>query len=328
MKNTKKPVLKFGVIGVGHMGAYHLNVVSFMPTHEVIGIYEAVKERAQEMAERYDTTAFASVDELLDQVEAVVIAVPTVLHYEYAKKALHKGVHVLVEKPMTVTVAQAEELIAIAREKQLVLQVGHVERFNGAVMELSKIVTAPRMIQSRRLAPFNNRITDVGVVMDLLIHDLDITLNLVTSPLRKFFAIGSKVVSNHEDVAIINLEFENGCIASLTGSRISQYKDRSLHITQDKSFIDLNYANQDIEIYRQASAAYLMTPEEIKYSQESFVEKLYVHKDNPLKSEHLHFYECIKEGAKPFVSNEKDLETLRIAIESERMIRESFAGKP
>lgn len=324
MKPSKKPLLKIGIIGVGHMGAYHLNVVASLPSHKVVGIYESNTERANELADRFETAVFANVKELLEQVEAVVIAVPTILHFEYAKMALSYGVHVLVEKPMTVTVEQAQELIAAAKEKNLILQVGHVERFNGAVMELSKIVTAPRMIQSRRLAPFNNRITDVGVVMDLLIHDLDIALSLVKSPLRKFYAVGSRVLSQHEDIAIISLEFESGCVASLTGSRISQNKDRSLHITQDKNFIDLNYANQDIEIYRQASSAYLMTPEEIKYSQESFVEKLYVHKDNPLKSEHIHFYECIKEDVTPFVLNKQDIETLRIALESEKMIREGF----
>ncbi|MCS6984120.1 MAG: Gfo/Idh/MocA family oxidoreductase [Leptospiraceae bacterium] len=325
MQRKSRPRLKFGIVGVGHMGAYHLNVVSSLPSHELIGIYEVNPERAREMAERYDTVAFESLESLFKEVEAVVIAVPTSWHYELARQALESGVHVLLEKPMTDSLEKAEALISLAAERGLVLQVGHVERFNGAVMELAKIVTNPRMIQSRRLSPYNGRVQDVGVVMDLLIHDLDIVLNLVKSPLKYYHAMGSRVISEHEDVAILNLEFENGCIASLTASRISQLKDRSLQILQDRSFINLNYINQDIEIHRQASAAYLMTPEEIKYSQESFVEKLYVHKDNPLKSEHLHFYECIKEGARPIVSSEQDLQTLRIALECEKMILE---GRP
>lgn len=313
-----------GFIGVGHMGHYHVNVVSSMQTHEISGIYEANAERAKEIAEKFNVKAYATAEELIEHCDAVTIAVPTVLHYEYAKAALEKGVHVLVEKPITETLEQAETLIRLAAEKKLILQVGHVERFNGAVMELSKIVQEPRLIQAMRLTPVNNRITDVGVVLDLLIHDLDIVLNLVPSKIQSYHATGSKVITENEDIAVITLRFENGTIATLTASRISQYKERSLSITQDKSYIYLNYANQDIEIHRQASSAQLVTQEEIKYSQESFLEKLYVHKDNPLKSEHQHFYESISKTAEPLVPNEKDLETLKIALASLDMIRKTF----
>ncbi|MCB1146783.1 MAG: Gfo/Idh/MocA family oxidoreductase [Leptospiraceae bacterium] len=315
--------LKMGIIGTGHMGQYHVNVVAGMANHELVGIYDSNPDRAKEIAAKYEVDAFESVESLLDQVEAVTVAVPTFLHYEIAKAALEKGVHVLLEKPITQTLEQALEITQIARSKNLFLQVGHVERFNGAVMELGKIVTEPRLIQSHRLSPFTPRISDVGVVLDLLIHDLDIVINLVRAPVRDFQAMGSKIMSNSEDVAVINLAFENGCIACLTGSRVSQYKARTLTVTQDKSYIFLNYANQDIEIHRQASSAYLMTPDEIKYSQESFVEKLYVHKDNPLRSEHQHFYDCIVKGETPMVQNEKDIETLRIALESLKSINGS-----
>lgn len=312
--------LRMGIIGTGHMGQYHVNVVAGMSNHELVGIFEENPDRAKEISEKYNVIAFENIDLLLKEVDAVTIAVPTFLHYDIARKALENNVHVLLEKPITQTLEQALEITNLAREKNLFLQVGHVERFNGAVMELGKIVNEPRLIQSHRLSPFTPRIADVGVVLDLLIHDLDIIINLVRSPVKSFQAMGSIVMGKSEDVAVINLAFENGCLACLTGSRVSQYKARTLTVTQDKSYIFLNYANQDIEIHRQASSAYLMTPDEIKYSQESFVEKLYVHKDNPLRSEHQHFYDCIVKNESPMVPNEKDIETLRIALESLDMI--------
>ena len=313
---SRSSKLRIGVVGVGHMGQYHVNVLSAMNTHKLVGVYDLNQEHAQHVVANYDIKVFSSLESLLERVDAVTIAVPTGLHYEVAKKAIEYDCHVLLEKPITETVAQAEGLMALARQKGKILQVGHVERFNGAVMELHKIVTEPLLIETRRSSPFTPRIKDVGVVLDILIHDLDIVINLVDSAIENFYATGRSVLSDHEDIAIINLKFENGCVASLVGSRVSQNKERTLQITQDKSYIFLNYANQDIEIHRQATTAYLMTREEIKYSQESFVEKLYIHKDNPLKSEHMHFYDCIVHNVTPLVSNEKDIKTLKIAHES------------
>lgn len=313
---SKKPKLKIGVIGVGHMGQYHVNVLSSMLSHSLIGIYDLNLDHAEQLATKYETRAFASLEQLLGRVDAVTIAVPTNLHYDIARKALEYDCHVLLEKPMTETVEEAKTLLELAKQKNKILQVGHVERFNGAVMELHKIVTEPLFIESKRISPFTPRIKDVGVILDVMIHDLDIVLNLVNSPIQSYHATGRSVYTDHEDVAIITLNFESGCVATLVGSRVSQNKQRILNISQDKSYINLNYTNQDIEIHRQASTAYLMTKEEIKYSQESFVEKLYVHKDNPLKSEHEYFYNCIVDGIDPFVPNEKDVETLSIALGS------------
>lgn len=321
----KEEPLKIAVVGVGHMGQYHVNVLSGLTTHELVCVYDADLDRGLEIASKYDVPHIQNYEEILEQVEAVVVSVPTEHHFEFAKQALEKGKHVLVEKPITVTMEQAKELVEIASEKDLILQVGHVERFNGAVIELNKIVTEPRYLEAKRVAPFSDRIKDVGVVLDILIHDLDIVLNLVKSRVKSFHAYGSSVFSNNEDVATITLYFENGAIANLLGSRINQNKERLLSVSQDKSTIHLNYANQDIEIYRQASTAYLMTPDQVKYSQESFVEKLYVHKDNPLRGEHMHFYDCIRNNQTPMVSNDKDLETLRIAIESLAMINKQRA---
>ncbi|HRP69368.1 MAG TPA: Gfo/Idh/MocA family oxidoreductase [Turneriella sp.] len=313
--------IKMGIIGVGHMGSYHLNVVTGMPQYELVGIFDARTDYANEKAEQFETSAYESYETLIQKCEAVTIAVPTHLHYGIAKYALENNVHVLVEKPITLDIKEAEELIRLAREKKRILQVGHVERFNGAVMALANIASEPLLIQTRRLHPHNNRILDVGVVLDLLIHDIDIVLNLVKRPLLKHAAVGSLVTGNHEDIAIIDLQFEGGCIATLTASRLSQYKERSLTVTQKNNFVILNYGTQEIEIHRQGNSVTVTAPDEIKYSQESVVERVFVHKDNPLKSEHEHFYNCILGKETPLVSGDKDLETLKIALTSIEQIK-------
>lgn len=316
-------LLKTAVAGVGSMGQYHVNVLSTIDLCELVGVYDVDSAKAKEVAEKFNIRAFDTYEELLDAVDAVTIAVPTNRHFEIASQALEKGCHVLIEKPIANTLEEAQGLIELAKKKGKILQVGHVERFNGAVVELQKIVSNPIHIETRRLSPFTPRIQDVGVVLDLLIHDLDIVLNLVKSPLVDFFATGKNVMTDNEDIATLNLLFENGSIATLIASRISQLKERKLYVTQEKSFVRLNYTTQDIEIHRQASSAHLTTPEEIRYSQESFVENLYVHKENPLKSEQIHFIECITKGVSPHVSNEQDIETLRIALDSIAMIQKS-----
>ncbi len=317
----QKPKLKMGVIGVGHMGQYHVNVLTTLRTHKVVGIYDIDQRKCQQISNKYEVKKFSHIDKMLEQVDAVTIAVPTKNHYEYTRRALESGCHVLVEKPITETVEQAEELVKLADEQGKILQVGHVERFNGAVIELHKIVTDPLLIEARRLSPFTPRIQDVGVVLDILIHDLDIVLNLVKSSITSISSMGRSIESPYEDIAMINITFQNNCIANLIASRVSQKKERTLTITQNQNLIFLNYANQDIEIYRQAASAYLMTYEEVKYSQECFVEKLYIHKENPLKGEHKHFYECIVEGKKPIVSNHKDIEILSISLQTIQAIK-------
>ncbi|MBL8035273.1 MAG: Gfo/Idh/MocA family oxidoreductase [Leptospiraceae bacterium] len=322
MSTKKAPAkkIRFGIIGVGHMGSYHLSVVAGLATHDLVGIFDARQEQAKEKADLFETLAFATYQELIRECEAVTIAVPTHLHYEIARYALEQGVHVLVEKPITFDIAQAEELIGLAAEKKLILQVGHVERFNGAVMALSMIATEPLLIQTRRLHPQNNRILDVGVVLDLLIHDIDIVMNLVKKPLVRHSAVGSCITGKHEDIAVIELQFEGGCIATLTASRLSQYKERTLTVTQKNNFIILNYGSQEIEIHRQGNSVTVTAPDEIKYSQESVVERVHIHKDNPLKSEHMHFYNCIIGSEQPLVTGGADLETLKIALDSVRQI--------
>ena len=317
--------IKLGLIGVGHMGQYHVNVATGLTgEYHVVGVYDADAARTKEIADRFSTNAYTDLDRLIEESDAIAIAVPTVLHYEIAKKALEKGKHVLVEKPITETVAQARELVELAEKKGLILQVGHVERFNGAVMELKKVVDHPVLVESRRLAPFNPRIGDVGVALDLLIHDLDIILNLIGKELKGVFARGKKVFSKHEDVASATLQFEGGAVASLVASRATQSKVRTLTVSQEKAYIILDFATQDLEIHRQASVASLMIPDELRYKQESFVEKIMIHKDNALRQEHLHFIGCIRGKEKPMVSGYSDIRTLEIMGEIVKQIQENM----
>ncbi|MCC6275902.1 MAG: Gfo/Idh/MocA family oxidoreductase [Leptospiraceae bacterium] len=305
--------VKVGILGVGHMGQYHVNVAKQLADAELIGVYDADPERSKLISGKYGTKAFATPEEIIGASDAVVIAAPTFLHYEISKKALMANKHVLVEKPVAETVDQAKELVDLSKKNKLIFQVGHVERYNGAILELGKIAESPIFVESRRLAPYNSRIKDVGVVLDMMIHDIDIVLNLVKSKVIQLHASGSKVVSDHEDIASVILKFENGCVANINASRCTQAKIRTLNITQKENYVRLNFTDQEIELHRQATSNILLGVGEIKYKQESIVEKIFVHKDNPLKQEHEHFINCVNGKATPAVEGETDIQTLEIA---------------
>ncbi|MBN2039479.1 MAG: Gfo/Idh/MocA family oxidoreductase [Spirochaetes bacterium] len=314
--------IRVGVLGIGHMGQYHVSVASTLKNKIVLaGVYDIDFEKAKEIADKFEIKCFESVEDFFKNIDAVVIAVPTYLHYKYASLAMDYNLHVLVEKPATEKIEQARKLAAKAKKKSLIFQVGHVERFNGAVQELHKIVTSPIIIESRRLSPFVGRIKDVGVVLDLMIHDIDIVVNMVDSPVASVQATGGSVFTDFEDYATAIIQFENGCTATVTASRITQRKIRTLSISQEKSYIFLDYATQDIHIHRQASQAYLLTKEEIKYSQESFVEELFIHKENPLKHEHEYFYNSISKGYTSSITNDSDIRSLEVALEIENIVR-------
>lgn len=308
--------LKIGVIGSGHMGRYHVNVLSLMDKAKLTAICD-LNEEKQNLAEKYNTEWFKDIDEFLKRIDAAVVATPTSTHYDIAKKVLEAGKHVLIEKPLTDSVEKAEKLIELARKKNLILQVGHLERFNGAVAELrDKIIKNPYLIEARRLSPKNDRIKDVGVVLDLMIHDIDIALSLVNGQkVVNISGYGSKVYSNHEDVAVALIEFDNGCIADIKASRVTDEKIRTLAISQEGSYVFLDYATQDIQIHRQPSLEYMINKVEIRYSQESLIERVFIHKDNPLKLELEHFVDCILKHIEPYVNGEMDLLTLKVAME-------------
>lgn len=315
--------MQVGVVGVGHMGQYHVGVYSEMHQVELAGLADIREERASEIAGRYGTVGYTDYRDLIGKVQAVSIAVPTAQHFAIGKDFLQAGVHVLLEKPMVSSIAEGEELLELAARHDVVLHSGHVERFNGAVQELMKIVKEPLLIESRRLGPYVVRDPQDGVVLDLMIHDLDIILSLVDSPVREMRAVGTPVLSSLEDLATVQIWFSSGCLATLTASRVTQHKIRTMAVTQRDSYVFLNYTDQDIHIHRQASSHHTLTREELRYATGSFVERVFVHKENPLKQELRHFIECARNGNDP-QGLQSELYSLKVALEIQEMLQKGL----
>ena len=314
--------VRAGVVGVGHMGEYHVGVYAELFDVDLIGIADIDPERAQRVAAKYGTRAMADYRELFETIDVVSIVVPTAQHYAVAREFLSHGVHVLLEKPITHQLEEARELFHLAAERRVVLQVGHVERFNGAVQELKKIVKDPFLIESRRLGPFVARGQNDGVILDLMIHDLDIILQLVKSPIANINAVGAAVFAEPYDIANVQIHFANGCIANVVASRATQHKIRTLAVTERDAYIFLNYTDQDITIHRQASSRHVLTREELTYRQEAFIERVFVHKDNPLKLEIKHLLEMARNGAASAVSMHDELYSLEVALQIIEMCNE------
>ncbi len=307
--------IKVGIVGIGHMGSYHVRIYSELASVLLVGIADISRKKVNDTAKKYNTIPYYDYTQLYNKVDAVSIAVPTTLHYKVAYDFLNAGIHVLLEKPMTTDLEEAKKLVGIAKEKKLIFQVGHVERFNAAVSELKNIVRDPIFIECQRLGPFNKRINDTGVILDLLIHDIDIVLNLVNSEVGQINVATNSIYSEYEDIANVQIIFKNGCVASLTASRVTEEKIRTLAITQPDAYIFLDYGEQDLRIHRQASSEYILTKEAVRYKQESFIERIFVHKDNPLKLELIHFIDSIVHGIPSISSPEDDLNSLSVALQ-------------
>src|SRR4029453_4183204 len=278
-----EPKIRGAVVGAGHMGQYHILALAEIWNVELAGVVDVDFDRAQRVAAPYGARAFRDHRELAGLIDFATVAVPTEQHFAVARDLIEGGVHVLVEKPMTSTLEEAKELFRLARQQNRVLHVGHVERFNGAGRGRRKMVGRPIPIESRRLGPFVPRVQNDSVVMDLMIHDIDIVLNLVDGEPRKVTAVGSSVHSPATDVATVQIVFDSGAMATITASRATEEKIRTLAITQPDAYILLDYSHQDIEIHRRAAQEYTLNRESIRYRQASFVEHLLIHKDNPLK---------------------------------------------
>ena len=317
--------VNISLIGIGRMGQFHLNVINQINSINLSGIYDSNEKHLNEISSKYNLNSFKSLDEAIDKCDAVIIASPTKFHFDIAKKSIQKGKHVLVEKPMTENFIQAEELETMVKEKNIIFQVGHVERFNGAVQELHHIIENPYLIEARRLAPFTPRITDVGVVFDIMIHDLDIVTSLVKKPLIRFSASGKRIKTNNEDIASALLEFEGNTIATISASRVTQEKIRTLSISSEEAHFILDYATQDITIHRQAaSQSKIKTSIGINYTQESIIERVFIHRDNPLKLEDEHFANCILGKDKNLVSIEDDVRTIKLTEGILNKIKETW----
>ncbi len=302
--------VRVGVVGVGYVGQHHARIYSELPGVELIGLVDIDEARLQELGARHRIQLCRDYRELLGEVDAVSVAVPTLLHYPIAKEFLECGVDVLVEKPIARSLAQADELVEIARADDRIFQVGHIERFNGAVKALEDIVRSPGFIECHRLGPFAHRNTDVDVVLDLMIHDIDIILTLIKSPVIAVTAVGVPVISDQVDIANARLQFESGCVANLTASRVSVERVRRIRIFQRDTFISLDYSQQEIAIYHrlpaEAGSAAGVDPRIVK-------EDIFIDKAEPLRVELESFIECVRSRKRPLVSGEEGRDALRVA---------------
>ncbi len=323
--------IKIGVIGTGHLGKIHTKLLKEVDNCELVGIYDVDAEKANAVGSEFGVKVFDSFDDLLCNINAVSIVASTSAHYELVKSAFEKGVHVFVEKPITSTILEAEEIVAMSKEKKLVLQVGHIERFNPALVSLEKYNLEPRFIQTDRLALFNPRGTDVAVVLDLMIHDIDIILSLVKSEVKSISASGVAVVSDYVDIANTRMEFENGAVANVTASRISQKKMRKMRIFQRDAYISLDFITGTSEVFR------LLEPQDenvnrfMNFGEIGVGEKkkvlVYENPEKPelnaLKHELQLFVNAAAKGDRPVVSGEDGLKALKVAEEIIKKIEES-----
>jgi len=323
--------LKIGIIGTGYLGNLHTKLLKEVMRAELVGVYDKDVEVAREVAEKYNVKPFAVLDDLLDEADAVSVVASTSAHYTLAKEALEHGKHVFVEKPITSEIHEAEELVELAEKNNLKLQVGHVERFNAALLSLDKYNLDPKFIQTDRLAQFNPRGTDVAVVLDLMIHDIDIILSLIKSKVKNVNASGVAVVSDNLDIANARIEFENGAVANVTASRISQKKMRKMRIFQKDAYISLDFISGVSEVYRlispnDRSVEHFLSFGEIGVGEKrkAVVYEQPEHKEvNALKHELELFVDAVLDDVTPVVSGKDGLRALRIAEEIIQKIEES-----
>ncbi len=302
--------IKLGLIGIGHLGAIHLKIYKEQLGSKVdlIGICDIKKERTERLAGHYNVPFFEDYRQLIGRVDAVDICVPTESHFEVAKFFLQNNVHTFIEKPMTSTVAQADELIDLAERHNLKLQVGHVERFNTAFQSILHFTTEPLFIECHRLNPFPNRSLDIGVVMDLMIHDIDIVLGLNKSPIKDIQAVGVNVLTPLEDIASVRINFANGCVCNLTASRVSDEVMRKIRIFQKNTYISLDYVKQEAFIYK-------------KHDLQISKHALPIEKEQPLPKELEHFIDCVRENKTPLVTGLEGRDALKVALEISEKIR-------
>lgn len=301
-------MIETAVIGVGHLGQHHARILHELEGSKLKGVADMDEKRAQQVAKTAKTTPYTYYKDLFGHIQAAVIAVPTPLHYQIGKDCLENNIHCLIEKPFTEDVEQAEELIKIAQERNLILQVGHVERFNPAVIEARKYVKDPKFIEVNRLGPYDPRTSHIGVVLDLMIHDLDIVLYLVGGKVKSLEAFGAKVLTQHEDIAKCRLRFDNGCIVDLSASRISIEKYRKIRIFQPDAYVSVDYARKDLKIYRKKKV-------QVSSFKDIEILRPKLKEEEPLKLELKNFLECIEGGKQPQVTGEHGRDALELGKE-------------
>jgi predicted dehydrogenase len=292
--------VKVGVAGVGHMGKEHARIYSELQEAELVGVHDSNPDTARKIAAKCKTRAFGSLEEMVDAVDAASIVTPTTTHLAIAEPFLKSGKHVLVEKPIAMDTEEARKLVDLAEKHGAKLAVGHVERFNPVLVALEERLGRPRFIEAHRLSPYPGRSTDIGVVMDLMIHDLEIILHLVRSPVTSVDAVGIPVLSKGEDIANARIRFANGCVANLTTSRISPEKLRKIRVFQDDAYLSLDYMKQEGEIYKRLDGKITR-------------DKIPVMKGEPLKNQLAEFVMNVRENTDPRVAGAHGFEALKLA---------------
>ncbi|HEY6837738.1 MAG TPA: Gfo/Idh/MocA family oxidoreductase [Geobacteraceae bacterium] len=300
--------IRCAVIGVGYLGQFHAEKYAALPGAELVGVVDADRERAGQIGEKLGVSSFADYRELLDRVDAVSIVVPTQHHFEVARAFLDRGIHVLLEKPITTTLKEAEELIRVAGARNAVFQVGHLERFNPVILALEGVVKDPGFIESVRIAPFKPRGTDVNVVLDLMIHDIDIIQHIVGSKVKHINSIGAPVFTEEEDIANARIQFANGCVANVTASRISLKSERRMRIFQPDAYINVDFQNKKLAVFRKGEGEMFPGVPNIKVEEQSFDQV------DALKCEIEAFLDSVATGKPPVVSGEDGKMALETAL--------------
>jgi predicted dehydrogenase len=328
--------VRIGVIGAGALGFHHTRILRDVPGAQLVGFHDANADRAAKVSAELGVKAYATLDGLLDAVQAVSVAVPTPAHHKVAAPALERGLHVLIEKPITATIEEADDLLSIARRTGAVLQIGHVERFNRAVRAALPLVDAPRFIESDRLAPFNPRGSDVAVVLDLMIHDIDLVRTFVGGPVASINAVGVPVLTPFVDIANARIQFEAGAVANITASRVSRERMRKLRIFQQTGYLSLDLGAGTGEFYRlrrDVDLAALVRDAQGAQALESFVERVPVEapEGEPLRLELEAFVNAVAGAAPVAVTGEDGREALAVALRIVHDIEQSLprlAGTP
>lgn len=305
--------IQVGLAGAGSMGRNHARVYSLLENVALTAVYDADPGRAEAVAREFGARVASSLDDLASCCEAVSVAVPTIAHREVGCHLMERGVHVLMEKPIAPTLADATALVDTSRGTGRVLQIGHIERFNPVMRELERKLTRPRFIEAHRLSPFPNRSIDIGVVLDVMIHDLEIILHLVRSPLAHIEAVGVAVLTTREDIANARLRFENGCVANVTASRISPDRMRKLRVFQEDCYVSLDYQEQAGVIHWREGMEIMRAEVEVE-------------KDEPLRLELAAFVASVAAGAEPTVSGQQGTAALALALGITGLIHQGIAA--
>ncbi len=299
--------LRIGVIGTGHLGSIHARIYKELENCSLTAICDMDKTRLNQVSQELQVPGYTDYREIFDKVDAVSIAVPTIQHYKIAAEFLNHNIHALVEKPFTTNLKQADSLIKIAQKNNLILQVGHIERFNSAFTATLKLIKKPKFIECHRLSPFPHRSLDVGVVLDIMIHDIDIILGLVDSPIKRIESVGVNVLTQFEDIANTRVTFNNGCVANLTASRVSDEIMRKIRIFQEDTYISLDYKEAKANVYKKTGLT--ITKEDLP-----------IEKEQPLQKELASFLDCVIKHKEPLVSGTVAREALAVALKIQKQI--------